>query len=181
VSAFGLLVLVVACTKTTTKVIDGEEIDAGHEGGSGVSTKPSSSGAPVGDDDDDDSTTSSSSSSSGSTSSSSSGGTPTVADCHAKATQKTCGDCCQQISQAGFQVYAKAQHDCGCEAQYCADTCKTSYCAATPANPTPDCLTCFNQHLQDCSGTVNTACNANADCKVFNNCLQTACAGLPTQ
>lgn len=174
--AVSLIGVGVACTKTVTRVVP-NSTDAGSDGGK-VTTKPSPStddDDATGDDDDTTSSSSSSSSSSGST-------TPKPADCKKKTNQTECATCCAEISPKGYKAYQAEVTKCVCADDVCKPDCKTTLCATTPKNPDSTCQTCFQGAQQTCGEPVLTACQADADCTVFNDCLNTAsCQTKPAQ
>lgn len=181
----GVLTAAVACTKTVTRVVPGTTADAGTDAGKGVTTRPS------GDDDDtsgdDDDTTTKKDAGKGDDDDTAgddddTAAKPKVSDCKKKALQGDCVSCCQEIEPDGAKVYSAELIKCICLEDNCKTDCKATLCAASPKNPDTACNSCAGTAQQTCGEPVLTACDADAKCKVFNACLNTAtCGTKPTQ
>jgi hypothetical protein len=120
------------------------------------------------------SSSSSSGGSSGTSSSGSSGSTPTDQDCAAKTTADECGQCCDQAHNNGADVGDKVYMDCMCNSPgACKTECANSLCAGSEPQQGDACDTCLGNDTA-CGQKADDACNASADCKAFEACMNTA-------
>ena len=172
-----LLAIVVACSKTVTRVVPTGTADAGTDSGK-VTTTPS------GDDDDDDKKSDDDDKKSDDDDDKKSDdddddAPPKVSDCKKKTGQQECATCCQQIAPEGAVVYSKLVKDCLCnpDGGTCVDECKKTLCANKQPSAGDTCSECMSGAV--CSDIPET-CNADAKCKVFNDCVTKAeCPNKP--
>lgn len=112
---------------------------------------------------------------SSSSSSSSSGGTEKDATsnpkCFEEPSQVACVQCCSTLHEAGAITYLGASIECMCLPENCKADCESTYCGELPKDPDAQCATCIKQKETSCTNAISTACGADPDCVVFNQCL----------
>lgn len=105
--------------------------------------------------------------------------TPPPADkCAAEASNEACQQCCAESNTAAYNAFTTALITCACKDTVCKTQCGTTLCAATPANPTPDCQTCLaGAQNGACQADLQKACTGSGPCAPFAQCVSDSCAG----
>lgn len=96
--------------------------------------------------------------------------------CASQAKAEACFNCCDP-SQKAFEAADKSYGDCICAAAKCGTQCAQTACnAANPTEPAQNdaCDTCLMQNSDACGQAAAAVCDADANCKAAEACVEAA-------